>query len=96
MSGYLLVLSLFCALYLFVESVQLLPEVPGSLGESKYLLHLSHRLDYFSGEEYESLSAQADHVGQKLFRFYETVSKGAAPPRAPRSGRSSKRQPSSL
>ena len=79
------------------ELVRFLEIALGSLGESKYLLHLSHRLDYLSGDEYERLLGQADRVGQKLYRFYETVSKGAPTrPRTPRARRSSRRRASSL
>ncbi len=47
----------------------------GSLGESKYLLYFSQRLDYICAPEYEKLENDCEVLGKKLWRFYEKVRK---------------------
>ncbi len=48
----------------------------GSLGESKYLVHFSNRLGYLHEADHQRLRDGADHLGQKLYRFYEKVKGG--------------------
>ena len=45
----------------------------GSLAETKYLLHFSRRLSYLSGDAYRDLADDYARLGQRLWRFYETV-----------------------
>jgi four helix bundle protein len=47
----------------------------GSLAEVKYLLHFSNSLGYLDKTNFDALSEQADNVGAKLWKFYETVRK---------------------
>jgi four helix bundle protein len=47
----------------------------GSLAEVKYLLHFSHSLGYLNENTFNNLAAQANTVGAKLWKFYETVRK---------------------
>jgi four helix bundle protein len=47
----------------------------GSLAEVKYLLHFSHSLGYLNENTSNNLAAQANIVGAKLWKFYETVRK---------------------
>ena len=48
----------------------------GSLAEVKYLLHFSQNLGYISDSDYKTLSDAAQHVGRKLWKFYERVREG--------------------
>jgi four helix bundle protein len=48
----------------------------GSLAEVKYLLHFSNSMQYLSGVDYSTLSAAANELGSKLWKFSETVRKG--------------------
>jgi len=45
----------------------------GSLAETKYFLHFSHRLEYISDEKYKTLKGDSDLLGKKLWRFYEKL-----------------------
>ena len=45
----------------------------GSLAEVKYLLHFSHSIMYLSAADYRELSEVAQHLGGKLWKFYEKV-----------------------
>ena len=48
----------------------------GSLAEVKYLLHFSQNLGYIPDSDYKTLSEAAQHVGRKLWKFYERVREG--------------------
>lgn len=45
----------------------------GSLAETKYLLHFSHKLKYLQDKEYEEINAEYEILGKKLWRFYDKV-----------------------
>ena len=47
----------------------------GSLGEVKYLLHFSRRLDYLSSEQYAEFTEILKLLGAKLWRFSESLRK---------------------
>ena len=47
----------------------------GSLAETKYLLHFSNRLSYFTGDHYPELKEGYDILGAKLWKLYEKVKK---------------------
>ena len=45
----------------------------GSLGEVKYLIYFSHRLEYFQDAEYEELRDGYNALGKMLWKFYDTI-----------------------
>lgn len=45
----------------------------GSHAEAKYLIHFSRKLGYLNANDYASLTAAAEDLGSKLWRFSETV-----------------------
>lgn len=45
----------------------------GSMAETKYLLHFSHKLRYLQDEQYEEIDAEYEVLGKRLWRFYEKV-----------------------
>lgn len=45
----------------------------GSLAETKYLLYFANRLEYLGGTEYRQMNNGFEKLGQKLWKFYETV-----------------------
>jgi four helix bundle protein len=45
----------------------------GSLGETKYLLYFSNRLEYFKGSSYGELKKGYDTLGKLLWKFYERI-----------------------
>jgi four helix bundle protein len=45
----------------------------GSLGETKYLLYFSNRLEYLEKETYNELKKGYDTLGKLLWKFYEKV-----------------------
>ncbi len=45
----------------------------GSMAETKYLLHFSHRLGYLQDKEYDEIKDGYDLLGKKTWKFYETV-----------------------
>jgi four helix bundle protein len=45
----------------------------GSLAETKYLLHFARRLGYFSAERYKDMEKGYKTLGQRLWKFYESV-----------------------
>ncbi len=55
------------------EYVQFLNIAKGSLAEADYFLHLAHRLDYMTEEQYSAISAKADELGAVLFGLMQTV-----------------------
>ncbi len=57
------------------ELVRFLTISLGSLAETKYLLSVAERLGYGRAEELSALGAQYDRLGQRLWRFYESVRK---------------------
>ena len=47
----------------------------GSLAETKYLLHFSHRLSYLQDEKYDEIMKRYALLGKKIWKFYEAVKK---------------------
>jgi four helix bundle protein len=47
----------------------------GSLAETKYLLHFSNKLSYFTSNQYPGLKEGYDILGAKLWKLYEKVKK---------------------
>jgi four helix bundle protein len=45
----------------------------GSLGEVKYLVYFSHRLEYLKDTEYNELRDGYDVLGKMLWKFYDTI-----------------------
>jgi four helix bundle protein len=45
----------------------------GSLGEVKYLIYFSHRLEYFQNAEYKELQDGYNRLGKMLWKFYDTI-----------------------
>jgi four helix bundle protein len=45
----------------------------GSMAETKYLLHFAQRLGYLGDAEYKEMKDGYERLGQKLWKFYETV-----------------------
>ena len=45
----------------------------GSLGEVKYLIYFSHRLEYLLDAEYKELRDGYDVLGKKLWKFYDAI-----------------------
>ena len=45
----------------------------GSLGEVKYLIYFSHRLEYLRDTKYKELQAGYDALGKKLWKFYDVI-----------------------
>mgnify|MGYP000054804434 CR=1 FL=1 len=45
----------------------------GSLGEVKYLVYFSHRLEYFQDAEYKELQNGYDVLGKMLWKFYDAI-----------------------
>ena len=45
----------------------------GSLAETKYLLYFANRLGYFSAERYRDMEKGYKTLGQRLWKFYESV-----------------------
>ncbi len=45
----------------------------GSLGEVKYLIYFSHRLEYFQDTEYKGLRDGYDVLGKMLWKFYDAI-----------------------
>ena len=45
----------------------------GSLAETKYLIYFSHRLGYLSDNEYNETKQRHEKLGNKLWRFYESI-----------------------
>ncbi|GAB4260167.1 MULTISPECIES: four helix bundle protein [Deferrisoma] len=57
------------------ELIRFLTISLGSLAETKYLLSVAERLGYGRAEELSNLAAEYDRLGQRLWRFYESVRK---------------------
>lgn len=51
----------------------------GSLSETRYFIHLSRRLGYFSKEQAETLTDQAEEVSRTLVGLIKAVEKEANP-----------------
>lgn len=47
----------------------------GSLAETKYLLHFSHRLSYLQDEKYDEIMKGYGLLGKKMWKFYEAVNR---------------------
>jgi four helix bundle protein len=45
----------------------------GSLGEVKYLIYFSHRLEYLKDIEYKELRDGYDVLGKMLWKFYDAI-----------------------
>ncbi len=45
----------------------------GSLAETKYLLHFSHKMGFLPQAAHDELQRACQQVGQKLWKFYTTV-----------------------
>jgi four helix bundle protein len=45
----------------------------GSLGEVKYLIYFSHRLEYFQDNEYKELRDGYNALGKMLWKFYDAI-----------------------
>lgn len=45
----------------------------GSMGETKYLIDFSHRLEYLKDQDYTDLKTGYDNLGRSLWKFYEAV-----------------------
>jgi len=45
----------------------------GSLAETKYLIHFSHRLGLFKKEDYKALFEGYETLGKLLWKFYEAI-----------------------
>ena len=45
----------------------------GSLAEVEYLLSFSKRLGYLTGQEFDQLESQRQHVGRLLFGFFKAI-----------------------
>lgn len=45
----------------------------GSMAETKYLLHFAQCLGYLGDAEYKEMKDGYERLGQKLWKFYETV-----------------------
>lgn len=45
----------------------------GSLGETKYLLHFSHRLGYLPEAVHREVAEEYARLGQRLWKFYGAV-----------------------
>ena len=45
----------------------------GSLGEVKYLIYFSNRLEYFQNAEYKELRDGYNALGRMLWKFYDAI-----------------------